>query len=79
MEQHTVEVTFEAEKVSELSDEHSTLKLYRTPEDTYFVYIDMRDSLGGQAELCDGHFPHGYSEGFARNFWPELFSNQSAK
>ena len=34
MEQHTVEVTFEAEEVYAVTDEHSTLKLYRTPEDT---------------------------------------------
>jgi hypothetical protein len=79
MEKHTVEVTFEAEEISSVANEDSTLQLYRTPEDTYLVYIDMRNSLGEQAVLDDGHAGLGHSESFARHFWPELFSNQNAQ
>jgi hypothetical protein len=79
IEQHTVEVTFEAEEISSVANEDSTLKLYRTPENTYLVYIDMRGSLGNQAVLDDGRAGLGHSEAFARDFWPELFSTQSAR
>jgi hypothetical protein len=51
MEQHTLEITFEAEKVSELSDEKGTTALYRTPEDTYLVYIGML-RVAFRATLC---------------------------
>jgi hypothetical protein len=79
MEQHTVEVTFEAEEISSITSELlGTETLYRTPEDTYFVYIDARRS-GGQAGLDIGHYPHGHTEDNARHMWPELFSNQSAQ
>jgi hypothetical protein len=88
MERHTVEVSFEAEKVTELSGERgTTLKLYRTPEDTYLVYIDMRHiaeedvgrGIPRDAVLDVGHAGLGHSESFARHFWPELFSTQSGR
>jgi hypothetical protein len=75
IEQHTVEVTFEGEMVSSISDESGILTLYRTPEDTYFVHIDARKN-GEQSVLEIGHYPHGHTESSARHMWPELFSNQ---
>jgi hypothetical protein len=86
IEQHTLEITFEAEKVSELSDEYGcTTALYRTPEDTYLVYIDMRHiaeedvarGIPRDAVLDDGHAGLGHSESFARYNWPELFTSQA--
>jgi hypothetical protein len=84
MEQHTVEVTFEGELVSSISDESGTNTLYRTPDDTYFVHIDMRhiaeDVLPGvprEAVLDEGHAGLGHSESFARYNWPELFTSQA--
>jgi hypothetical protein len=79
MEKHTVECTFEGELVSSISDEHSTLKLYRTPEDRYLVYIDMRGSLGDQAVLDGGRSGLGHSEYLARSHWPELFAAESVQ
>jgi hypothetical protein len=86
IEQHTVEVAFEGEMVSSVTDESGTLTLYRTPEDTYFVHIDTRHVgedvarvVGRDAVLDDGHAGLGHSESFARRFWPDLFAAQSAK
>jgi hypothetical protein len=76
MERHTVEITFEAEKVASVTNEVlGTETLYRTPEDTYFVYIDARRN-GGQAMLELGHYPDGHTEDNARHMWPELFRLQ---
>jgi hypothetical protein len=74
MEKHAVECTFEGELISSFSDEHSTRKLYRTPEDRYLVYIDMRGSLGERAVLDGGRSGLGHSEYVARYHWPELFA-----
>jgi hypothetical protein len=81
IEQHTVEVAFEGEEVSSISDKNGILTLYRTPEDTYFVHIDTRHVaedtarvVGRNAVLDDGHAGLGHSESFARHFWPELFA-----
>ena len=71
-EQHTVEVTFEAEEVSTHTDKFGTEVIYKTPEGTYYVYIDAR-GVGDQAVLETGHHPHGFSERAARATWPELF------
>jgi hypothetical protein len=86
MEQHTVEVTFEGELVSSISDESGILTLYRTPKDTYFVYIDTRHVaedvarvVGRDAELEVGCFPKGHTEDFIRDWWPDLLTPQSAK
>jgi hypothetical protein len=87
MEQHTVEYTFEGELVSTVTQESGTLTLYRTPDDTYFVHIDMRHiaeedvgrGIPPHAVLDDGHAGLGHSEDFARHFWPELFSTQSGR
>jgi hypothetical protein len=85
MEQHTVEVSFEAEKVTELSGERGTKQvLYRTDGGTYFVYIDMRHiaaedvarGIPPHAVLDDGHAGLGHTEDFARYNWPELFTSQ---
>ncbi len=35
--------------------------------------------VGRNAVLDDGHAGLGHSEAFARDFWPELFSTQSAQ
>jgi hypothetical protein len=75
MEQHMVEITFEAEEVSSFTDQYSTETLYRTPEDTYFVYLDAREN-GEQAVLEIGHYPHGLSEHDVRHMCPELFRTQ---
>jgi hypothetical protein len=85
LEQYTVEVTFEGELVSSVADEGGLLTLYRTPEDTYFVHIDMRHiaeedvarGIPPHAELDAGHAGLGHSEDFARHFWPELFTSQA--
>jgi hypothetical protein len=84
MEQHTVEVAFEAEEISSISDESGILTLYRTPEDTYFVHIDTRHVsedaarvVGRDAVLDDGHAGLGHSESFVRHHWPELFTSQA--
>jgi hypothetical protein len=87
IEQHTLEITFEAEKVSELSDEHGcTTALYRTPEDTYLVYIDMRHiaeedvarGIPRHAVLDDGHAGLGHSESFARTTGPSCLRPRRA-
>ncbi len=75
MERHTVEVTFEGEEVSSFADEHATYTLYRTPEDTYFVYLDARKG-GDEAVLEIGHHPHGLSEHGVRVMWPDLWEAQ---
>jgi hypothetical protein len=85
MEQHTLEIAFEAELVASISDESGTTTLYRTPEDTYLVYIDMRHiaeedvarGIPRDAVLDDGHAGLGHSESFARYNWPELFTSQA--
>jgi len=87
MEQHTVEVTFDGEKIFSVTEGHATTTLYRTPEDTYFVYIDMRNiaeedvarGIPPYAVLDDGHAGLGHSEAFVRHHWPELFAAQSTK
>ncbi len=71
MEQHTVEYTFEGEEVTSVTDEHATLTLYRTPEDTYFLHIDARH-IGDDAVLEVGCFPRGMSEREVRIGWPQL-------
>ncbi len=83
MEQHTVEVTFEAELVSSVTDEHGTLTLYRTPEDTYFIHIDTRHvaedvaPLGGRNAVLEvGCSPHGLPEDKIRSWYPDLWEAQ---
>jgi hypothetical protein len=51
MEQHTVEVSFEAEEISLYSGEYADLTLYRTAEDTYFVQLDARQDRGNAPSL----------------------------
>jgi hypothetical protein len=84
IEQHTLEIAFGAELVASISGKHGTTTLYRTPEDTYVVYMDMRhiaeDVLPGaprDAVLDDGHAGLGHSESFVRHHWPELFTSQA--
>jgi hypothetical protein len=72
MKRHTVEITFEVEELSTIISEHDTTALYRTEDDTYFVYIDGRKS-GGGAVLEVGHYPRGLSELSARQMFPDLF------
>jgi hypothetical protein len=72
MKRHTVEITFEAEEIATVIDEYATETLYRTPYDTYFVYLDARKS-GDNAVLEIGAHPHGFSEAVARHRYPDLF------
>ena len=76
MERHTVEYTFEGEKLSFVAGEHADLTLYRTDRDTYFVYLDAR-KVGGGAVLEVGENPRGFSERDIRDLWPELLEAQS--
>jgi hypothetical protein len=75
MEKHTVEYTFEGEKLSSVPGEHGDLTLYRTPEDTYFVHLDAR-KVGDHSVLEVGAFPRGLSEHDIRCIWPELLEAQ---
>jgi len=86
MERHTVEYTFEGELVSSVTDESGTLTLYRRPEDTYFVHIDMRHVAedvapddARHAVLEVGCSPRGLKETFARRCWPQLFATQGGQ
>ena len=76
MERHTVEYTFEGEKLSFVAGEHADLTLYRTDRDTYFVYLDAR-KVGDNAVLEVGCTPRGFSEREIRVSWPELWEAQS--
>ena len=75
MERHTVEISFEAEEISSVADEHGDLTLYRRPDDTYFVYFDAR-KVGDNAVLETGDYPHGFSEREIWLSWPELLQAQ---
>jgi len=86
MEQHTVEVTFDGERITSVTDESGTFTLYRTPEDTHFVHMDTRHVdeetarvVGRDAVLEEGCFPRGLPEDCVRRWFPQLFSNQSAE
>ena len=87
MEKHTVEVTFEGEEVSRVTDDHGINTLYRTPDGTYFVHMDSRyvteehaRTLGREAVRdAGGPTQPGHSEDFARRWWPELFELQSVQ
>jgi hypothetical protein len=76
MEQHTVEYTFDGEKLSSVVGEHADLTLYRTDEDTYFVYLDAR-KVGGDAVLEVGCHPQGLPEDIIRHWFPGLLEAQS--
>jgi hypothetical protein len=76
MERHTVEYTFDGEMLSSVAGEHADLTLYRTDEDTYFVYLDAR-KVGGNAVLEVGCSPQGLPEDMIRRWWPELLEAQS--
>ena len=84
--EHTVEVSFEGELVSSVTDDSGTLTLYRTPEDTYFVHIDTRHVeedaarvVGRDAALEVGCFPKGHSEDFIQRWWPQLLAAQGGQ
>jgi hypothetical protein len=85
MERHTVEYTFDGELVSSVTRESGTLTLYRTPEDTYFVHIDMRHiaeedvarGIPPHAVLEVGCAPKGLPEDIIKAWWPDLLANQS--
>jgi hypothetical protein len=75
MERHTVEYTFEGEKLSSVAGEYADLTLYRTDEDGYFVYLDAR-KVGGNSVLETGENPRGFSGHDIRVMWPELLEAQ---
>jgi hypothetical protein len=86
MEKHTVECTFDGELVSSVTDESGILTLYRTPEDTYFVHIDMRHVAedvapddARNAVLEVGCSPKGLPEDIIRAWFPKLLAPQSAQ
>jgi hypothetical protein len=67
MEQQTVEVKFQGERVGALTDKNTTYTLYSVPDDLYVVHIDEGDeswleTYGGQ----------GLSEGMLGTFFPQL-------
>jgi hypothetical protein len=76
MERHTVEYTFDGEKLSSVAGEHADLTLYRTDEETFFVHLDAR-KVGGHSILEVGAYPRGLSEHDIRCMWPELLETQS--
>jgi hypothetical protein len=76
MERHTVEYTFDGEKLSSVATEDADLTLYRTDEGTYFVHLDRR-KVGGHSVLEVGEYPRGLPEDMIRHWWPELFEAQS--
>ena len=76
MERHTVEVTFEGDEVSSVTDELATKTLYRTPEGTYLVHLDQRKS-GEGAVLEEGVYAPGMSEHDVRVLFPGLLEAQS--
>jgi hypothetical protein len=76
MERHTVEYTFDGEKLSSVAGEYADLTLYRTDEGSYFVYLDARKD-GGSAVLEVGCHPQGFLEDMIRHWWPELLEAQS--
>ena len=78
MEQHTVEVTFEGDEVSSVTDELATKTLYRTDEGTYLVHLDQRKS-GEGAVLEYGVYAPGMSEHDIRVLFPELLEAQSGQ
>jgi hypothetical protein len=78
MERHTVEVTFEGDEVSSVTDELATKTLYRTDEGTYLVHLDQRKS-GEGAVLEYGVYAPGMSEHDIRVMWPELLEAQSGR
>jgi hypothetical protein len=76
MERHTVEVTFEGDEVSSVTDELATKTLYRTPEGTYLVHLDQRKS-GEGAVIEEGVYAPGMSEHDVRVLFPALLEAQS--
>jgi hypothetical protein len=76
MERHTVEYTFDGELLSSVAGEYADLTLYRTDEDTYFVYLDARKA-GDNSVLETGENPRGFTEHDIRVMWPELLEAQS--
>jgi hypothetical protein len=78
MEKHTVEVTFQGEKISTTSSGYADMTLYRRPDDTYLVYLDARKA-GDEAVLEVGHDPHGLSEHDVRVMFPELVEAQAGQ
>jgi hypothetical protein len=78
MERHAVEVTFEGELVASYSDRIAAERLYKTPDDTYFVHIDSR-SFGGEAVLETGHSPSGFSEREVEVMEPELLGSRTRR
>ncbi len=67
METHTVEVTFEGEKLATVAGKVSTNTLYRRPDGLYLIHIDE----GAEAWLEDGH-GDGLEEWQVRRLFPEL-------
>ena len=69
MERHTVEYTFDGEKLSSVAGEYADLTLYRTDEGGYFVHLDARKS-GDNSVLETGDNPRGFSEHDIQVMWP---------
>ena len=78
METHTVEYTFEGEKVSSVAGQHADLTLYRRPDGTYLVHLDAR-KVGDNAVLETGDYPRGFSAREIQATWPELLEAQSGQ
>ena len=76
MEKHTVEYTFDGEKLSSVAGGYADLTLYRTDEGGYFVYLDARRA-GDNAVLETGVNPRGFTEHDIRVMWPELWEARS--
>jgi hypothetical protein len=71
MERHTVEVTFEGEVITSVTNDYADSTLYRQPDGRYLIYLDARKS-GDEAVLEIGHYPHGLSERDVRVSFPEF-------
>ena len=67
MEQQSVEVKFQGERVGTLTDKHTTLTLYRVPDDLYVVHVDE-----GDESWLETYGGEGLSEGMIGTFFPQL-------
>ncbi|MCA1740283.1 MAG: hypothetical protein LC740_16090 [Actinobacteria bacterium] len=78
-ELQTVEVRFYGERLATVTLANGAYTLYRTPDGSYFVYIDEGEEgahlvTGGSTAMPRGQLNEGISEANAREFWPELLA-----
>ena len=67
MEQQTVKVKFQGERVGSLTDKSTTYTLYSVPDDLYVVHVDR-----GDESWLETNGGQGLSEGMLGTFFPQL-------